>query len=99
MIYGSMRHSPSGRRRKTNAWSTKKREFEFVPMEPNVVKTPVRGDTSHIPSNVSSGHSCGRDNAKVYTGTLVKGISTMHKSNAVPVISEEEMVEHARMRR
>lgn len=34
-----------------------------------------------------------------YTGTLVKGISTLHKSNAVPVISDEEMQEHARMRR
>jgi len=34
-----------------------------------------------------------------YTGTLVKGISTMHKSNAVPVISEEEMLEHSQMRR
>ena len=34
-----------------------------------------------------------------YTGTLIKGISTMHKSNAVPVISEEEMLEHSQMRR
>ena len=34
-----------------------------------------------------------------YTGTLIKGISTLHKSNAVPVISEEEMKEHSRMRR
>lgn len=34
-----------------------------------------------------------------YTGTLVKGISTLHKSNAVPVISEEEMHDHAKMRR
>jgi hypothetical protein len=34
-----------------------------------------------------------------YTGTLVKGIGTMHKSNAVPVINEEEMKDIARMRR
>jgi hypothetical protein len=34
-----------------------------------------------------------------YTGTLVKGIGTMHKSNAVPVINEEEMKDLARMRR
>jgi len=34
-----------------------------------------------------------------YTGTLIKGISTLHKSNAVPVISEEEMHDHANMRR
>jgi len=30
---------------------------------------------------------------------LVKGISTMHKSNAVPIINEEQAKEHANMRR
>ena len=35
----------------------------------------------------------------VYTGTLVKGIATMHKSNAVPVINEEQMKDISRMRR
>lgn len=34
-----------------------------------------------------------------YTGTLVKGIATMHKSNAVPVIDEEQMIDISRMRR
>lgn len=34
-----------------------------------------------------------------YTGTLVKGISTMHKSNAVPILSKEEAKDHASMRR
>jgi hypothetical protein len=34
-----------------------------------------------------------------YTGTLVKGIATMHKSNAVPVISQEEATDIANMRR
>jgi hypothetical protein len=37
--------------------------------------------------------------AKVYTGTKVKGIATMHKSNAVPIFSDEEAVDIARMRR
>lgn len=37
--------------------------------------------------------------AKVYTGTKVKGIATMHKSNAVPVFSDEEAVDISRMRR
>lgn len=39
-----------------------------------------------------------RENPR-YTGTLIRGISTMHKSNAVPVLSTDEMQEHARMRR
>lgn len=36
---------------------------------------------------------------KQYTGTLIKGIATMHKSNAVPVIDQEQAVEISRMRR
>jgi len=36
---------------------------------------------------------------KEYTGTLVRGIATMHKSNAVPVIDEEQMKDISRMRR
>ena len=36
---------------------------------------------------------------KVYTGTLIKGIATMHKSNAVPVINDEQAKEISAMRR
>lgn len=36
---------------------------------------------------------------KVYTGTKIKGIGTLHKSNAVPVFSDDEAVEIAHMRR
>ena len=34
-----------------------------------------------------------------YTGTKIKGIGTMHKSNAVPIFSDEDAVDIARMRR
>lgn len=34
-----------------------------------------------------------------YTGTLVTGIATMHKSNAVPVINQKQAQEIASMRR
>lgn len=36
---------------------------------------------------------------KIYTGTKIKGIGTMHKSNAVPIFSDEEAVDIAKMRR
>lgn len=36
---------------------------------------------------------------KVYTGTMIKGIGTMHKSNAVPIFSDDEAVDIAHMRR
>lgn len=34
-----------------------------------------------------------------YTGTKILGIGTMHKSNAVPIFSDQEAVEISRMRR
>jgi hypothetical protein len=34
-----------------------------------------------------------------YTGTKIKGIGTMHKSNAVPIFSDEEAVAISHMRR
>ena len=37
--------------------------------------------------------------AKVYTGTKIKGIGTMHKSNAVPIFSDQEAIEISQMRR
>jgi len=36
---------------------------------------------------------------KEYTGTLVKGIATMHKSNAVPITTAEQAIEVSAMRR
>ena len=58
-----------------------------------------RNTTSHIKS-VDSGLGVATMKApKVYTGTKVKGIATMHKSNAVPVFSDEEAVDIAKMRR
>lgn len=61
--------------------------------------TPVgRTNTHHIPSRNTGGNAA-LAAPKVYTGTKVKGIATMHKSNAVPVFSNEEAVEISRMRR
>ena len=57
-----------------------------------------RNTTAHIKS-VDTGGNATLKPAKVYTGTKVKGIAAMHKSNAVPVFSDEEAVDIARMRR
>ena len=57
-----------------------------------------RFTSNHIPSRVTEGGSTAPVH-KVYTGTKVMGIATMHKSNAVPVFSDEEAVEISRMRR
>lgn len=36
---------------------------------------------------------------KIYTGTAMKGIGVLHKSNSVPIFTDEEAVDIARMRR
>jgi hypothetical protein len=59
---------------------------------------PGRETSNHIPSR-NTGGNASLAAPKVYTGTKVKGIATMHKSNAVPVFSDEEAVDIARMRR
>ena len=57
-----------------------------------------RNTTAHIKS-VDTGGNALLKPSKVYTGTMVKGIATMHKSNAVPVFSDEQAVDISRMRR
>jgi len=61
--------------------------------------TPVgRTNTHHIPSRGDTGVAVLKP-APVYTGTKVKGIGTLHKSNAVPIFSDEEAIDISRMRR
>ena len=64
--------------------------------------------TLSVPAGRSTAHikSLGQDSGvatlaqpKVYTGTKVKGIATMHKSNAVPVFSDEQAIDISKMRR
>jgi hypothetical protein len=58
-----------------------------------------RNTTAHINSLDTGLGVAALHPAKQYTGTKVKGIATMHKSNAVPVFSDEEAVEISKMRR
>ena len=57
-----------------------------------------RDTTAHLKS-LGTGGNATLAAPKVYTGTKVKGIATMHKSNAVPVFSDEEAIDISRMRR
>lgn len=58
-----------------------------------------RNTTAHIPSRDTGGGSATLKPSKIYTGDKVKGIATMHKSNAVPVFSDEQAVDISKMRR
>lgn len=60
---------------------------------------PFRRETPYIASLPFTAGPCVKAPDKVYTGTAIKGIGTMHKSNAVPIFSDEEAVDIAKMRR
>ena len=102
MIHGNMRTYANGRKKKYNAWGQpKKREHSFSELKPSYSAPPRRGSlqAAEIESVKTNEHHTSKVESPEYTGTLVKGISTMHKSNAVPIINEEEAKEHASMRR
>ena len=74
---------------------------EFVPYEPTP-KSFVR-DTKEYPSLQTSNTipgACAKKESPRYTGDLIVGIGTMHKSNAVPIMrGTEQAKEIASMRR
>jgi len=64
------------------------------------LSAPVGRETQNIASR-DTGHSGAVRTKGIpqYTGTKVLGIGTMHKSNAVPIFSDEEAVAISSMRR
>jgi hypothetical protein len=107
---GSLRYDPTGRKIKKHASNrVKKKPVEFKPMTIEVsTLDQLRAQQaaqykSVMEEYMESGNYPKSDTTKKetikYTGTLVKGIATMHKSNAVPVISQEEATDIANMRR
>jgi hypothetical protein len=66
-----------------------------------VVKmTPPPGrETPRIESRDTGWVPCVKVKDNEYTGTKIKGIGTMHKSNAVPVFSDQEAKDISSMRR
>ncbi len=79
------------------------RKGNHNPILGSVVESPTRAKslqrtTPNLPSsNVIDVALAKKPNE--YTGTLVTGIATMHKSNAVPVINKKQMEEISKMRR
>jgi hypothetical protein len=60
---------------------------------------PPGRETPYIESRDTGWVPCVKHADQEYTGTKVKGIGTMHKSNAVPIFSDEEAVDISKMRR
>jgi hypothetical protein len=105
MKHGSMTHDFTGRRIKKKAPTgevfTKYSVPAFKEMEKST-SAPFRRDAGveYSSADDSAGSGiCAAVEKKEYTGTLVKGIGTMHKSNAIPIIDEQQMKDLASMRR
>ena len=60
---------------------------------------PAGRETPKIPSLPFTAGACTKPVQKVYTGNKIIGIGTMHKSNAVPIFSDEEAKDISKMRR
>ena len=78
----------------------RKRAMKAEPLQYNLTSANDRANTRHIPS-LDTGHTGALRTKDIpkYTGTKILGIGTMHKSNAVPVFSQEEAHDIATMRR
>jgi hypothetical protein len=113
MIYGNLGKSkpklaPKKEREEYAAWlkkhgvgvtsTVKPKMFQkantYTPKPP-----PGRESKQHIPSIDTGIGNAPAAHRKVYTGTKIIGIGTLHKSNAVPIFSDEEAKDIAKMRR
>ena len=103
-------HIPKRKKRKPNAkqralkssWEDLLKKYEpkqKVSAKAYKEPAPYRRETPAIPSLGSHQGDCARKQQQTYTGTAMMGIATLHKSNAVPVFSEQDAVEISRMRR
>ena len=100
------KRKPNAKQRASQAsWQALLDRWDIKPVDVKksktvVVKdTPYRRETLQYPSLNSDKGNTFKTIDKVYTGTAVLGIGTLHKSNAVPVFSKEEAEDQAKMRR
>ncbi len=103
MIHGSMTHDFTGRKRKPRkAKGAVLKKYTPPPSARNRATPNFRRDAGVEYNSVDSDViNTAAPEKKKYTGTLVKGIATMHKSNMVPIFEDqkEQAVEIAQMRR
>jgi len=111
MIHGSMTHTPSGRKiKKVKPKGEVYGKYQPPAFRPIETTKSTRvlsyaeqrcAESVQYPSrsDFATPESCSKPERKEYTGTLVKGIGTMHKSNAIPVIDDQQMKDLASMRR
>ena len=103
MMHGSLKHDFTGRKiKKKVVHGDRFKKYQAPAFSEKVPDAgPYRRDAGVAYKSADSTGSgfCAAPEKKEYTGTLVKGIATMHKSNAVPIIDQEQATDIANMRR
>lgn len=72
-----------------------------IPPKPVVAKTPIESPKADEPKSLNewiTGAVASKPTMQ-YTGDKIKGIGTMHKSNAVPIFTDDEAKDISKMRR
>jgi len=112
-IHGSIpkskkRKVPKAKQAEYDAWlksieDMKPKSLSKFTQRPTIKNPVVTGvfvrETRKIESLDSGLGTATKPAPKVYTGTAMKGIATMHKSNAVPVFTDEQAKDISSMRR
>ena len=75
------------------------RAMKAEPLNYKLSAPAGRTTTNHIPSRNTGDGVASTKQIPQYTGTKIIGIGTMHKSNAVPIFSDEEAQDISKMRR
>jgi hypothetical protein len=91
------------------SWTELKRKHHVEPSKKSVLSStlsnykltaPPGRESVHYPSrDTGSGNATKPIEGKRYTGDKIIGIGTLHKSNAVPIFSDQEAKEISKMRR
>jgi len=88
--------SQYNKHRRTRTIKKPSKTNKFVRYVPTEV---YRRETKEYPSVTTDAVMCVKPERHLYTGTLIKGISVLHKSNAVPVTNNQDIHDIAKMRR
>jgi hypothetical protein len=81
--------------------SSTPKQKNTAPVTSPVVKSVYIRDTGPRPASLNTFHTgpVSSKPSQFYTGTKIVGIGTLHKSNAVPIFSDQEAEDIAKMRR
>ena len=84
---------------RTKTISFAQKRTKTISSAQNLTPKPFVRETKHIPSLNTGYYNTYKKPDMYYTGDKMKGIGTLHKSNAVPIFTDEDAKDQASMRR